>query len=231
MSGTSKLFADIDAQYADRVATMSDEAKMLVGLPYLANTSDLIHARAKARRLQSEYNKTGLTSALDAPSSSSTLAEGQNLMSDDRKRLLSQLLELPPSAVEKVEIEPPLYVDYGTNIKPEGAFYANYNTTILDCSEVRLGDGVLFGPNVSIYCGTHSVSVKERKEGLERSLPVSIGRDTWVGGGTIIMAGVTIGMGCTIGAGSVVTKDIADWSVAVGTPCRVLRTLSEDERA
>ena len=96
---------------------------------------------------------------------------------------------------------------------------------------MRLGDGVLFGPNVSIYCGTHSVSVKERKQGLERSLPVAIGRDTWVGGGSIIMAGVTIGKGCTIGAGSVVTKDVPDWSVAAGTPCRVLRTLSEAERA
>ncbi|KAJ1020179.1 hypothetical protein NDA16_004459 [Ustilago loliicola] len=135
MSGTSKLFACIDAQYADKVSAMSEEAKMLVGLPYLANTEDLIRDRVKARRLQNEYNKTGPTSALDAPSSSSTLAPGQNLMSDDRKRLLSELLELPPAAVEKVEIEPPLYVDYGTNIKPEGAFYANYNTTILDCSE------------------------------------------------------------------------------------------------
>lgn len=231
MSGTSKLFQDIDRQYGDKVSTMSEESKMLVGLPYLANTEHLIRARVKARRLQNEYNKTQPTSALDHTTSGAALAEGQNLMSEDRKRLLSELLELPPSQVAKVEIEPPLYVDYGTNIKPEGAFYANYNTTILDCSEVRLGDGVLFGPNVSIYCGTHSVSVKERKEGLERSLPVSIGRDTWVGGGTIIMAGVSIGKGCTIGAGSVVTKNIPDWSVAAGTPCKVMRTLSEEQRA
>ena len=57
----------------------------------------------------------------------------------------------------------------------------------------------------------------------------------WVGGGTIIMAGVKtgvkIGRGCTIGAGSVVTKDIPDWSVAAGSPCKMLRTLNEDERA
>lgn len=202
---------------------------MLVGLPYLANTEHLIRARVKARRLQNEYNKTQPTSALDDPTFQ--LSEGQTLMDDTRKKLLSQLLELPEDQVAKVEIEPPLYVDYGTNIKPEGAFYANYNTTILDCSEVRLGDGVLFGPNISIYCGTHSVSVKERKQALERSLPVSIGKDTWVGGGTIIMAGVNIGRGCTIGAGSVVTRNIPDWSVAAGSPCRVLRTLTEDERA
>lgn len=202
---------------------------MLVGLPYLANTEHLIRARVKARRLQNEYNKTQPTSALDDPNFK--LSDGQTLMDDTRKKLLSQLLELPEEQVAKVEIEPPFYVDYGTNIKPEGAFYANYNTTILDCSEVRLGDGVLFGPNISIYCGTHSVSVKERKLALERSLPVSIGKDTWVGGGTIIMAGVNIGQGCTIGAGSVVTRNIPDWSVAAGSPCRVLRTLTEEERA
>lgn len=229
MSGTSKLFQDIDRQYGDKVATMSEEAKMLVGLPYLANTENLIRARVRARRLQTEYNKTQPTSALD--DQTNHFKHGQTVMSEDRKRLLSELLQVPLSQVANVEIEPPLWVDYGTNIKPEGAFYANYNTTILDCSEVRLGDGVLFGPNVSIYCGTHSVSVKERKEGLERSLPVSIGKDTWVGGGTIIMAGVTIGRGCTIGAGSVVTKNISDWSVAAGTPCKVMRTLTQDERA
>lgn len=202
---------------------------MLVGLPYLANTEQLIRGRVKARRLQTEYNKTQPTSVLDDPNFK--LAEGQTLMDQTRKKLLAELLELPEERVANVEIEPPLWVDYGTNIKPLGSFYANYNTTILDCSEVTLGDGVLFGPNISIYCGTHSVSVKERKQTLERSLPVSIGKDTWVGGGSIIMAGVTIGQGCTIGAGSVVTRSIPDWSVAAGSPCRVLRTLNEDERA
>ncbi|EST05709.1 Maltose/galactoside acetyltransferase [Kalmanozyma brasiliensis GHG001] len=229
MSGTSKLFASIDAQYGSQISSMTEESKMLVGLPYLANTEHLIRGRVKARRLQTLYNATQPTSALD--DATAAFNQGQTVMSEDRKRLLSELLETSQESLAKVEFEPPLWVDYGSNIKLEGAFYANYNTTILDCSEVRLGDGVLFGPNVSIYCGTHSVSVKERKEGLERSLPVSIGRDTWVGGGSIIMAGVTIGVGCTIGAGSVVTKSIPDWSVAAGSPCRVLRTLSEEERA
>lgn len=231
MSGTSKLYESIDRQYGDKVKTMAEEEKMLVGLPYLANTEHLIRARIRARRLQTLYNATSPTSALDSTPGSQPLAENQTVMSEDRKLLLSQLLDVPLSSVSRIEIEPPLWVDYGTNIKCEGAFYANYNTTILDCSEVRLGDGVLFGPNVSIYCGTHSVSVRERKEGLERSLPVSIGADTWVGGGSIIMAGVRIGRGCTIGAGSVVTRDVPDWSVAAGSPCRVLRTLSEEERA
>jgi acetyltransferase-like isoleucine patch superfamily enzyme len=70
--------------------------------------------------------------------------------------------------------------DFGPNIHFEGDFYCNFNTTILDCSEVKIGNGVLFGPNVHIYAATHSVSITEREAGYERALPVSIGRNTWV---------------------------------------------------
>jgi len=44
------------------------------------------------------------------------------------------------------------------------------------------------------------------------------------------MAGVVIGDGCTVGAGSVVTRDIPDYSVAVGNPARVIATVPEEER-
>lgn len=70
--------------------------------------------------------------------------------------------------------------DFGPNIKFEGDFYCNFNTTILDCAEVHMGHGVLFGPNVHIYAATHSVSVTEREQGYERALPVSIGTNTWM---------------------------------------------------
>lgn len=43
-------------------------------------------------------------------------------------------------------LQPPFYCDYGTNIKLEGSFYANFNTVILDCATVTIGTGVLFGP-------------------------------------------------------------------------------------
>ena len=47
----------------------------------------------------------------------------------------------------------------------------------------------------------------------------------WIGGGAILLPGVTIGKGSVIGAGAVVTKDIPPYTVAVGNPARVLRTL------
>lgn len=54
---------------------------------------------------------------------------------------------------------------------------------------------------------------------------VSIGEGTWIGAGTTILPGVNIGKWCTIGAGSVVTKDIPDFSLAVGNRCKIIKTL------
>ena len=59
------------------------------------------------------------------------------------------------------------------------------------------------------------------------SKPIVIEDDCWLGGGVIVLAGVTIGKGSVIGAGSIVTKDIPPYSVAVGNPCKVMRTIED----
>lgn len=145
--------------------------------------------------------------------------------------MLASLFGVPASNMQVVEIEPPLWVDFGTNIKLEGAFYANWNTTFVDSAEIRIGSGTLFGPNVHVYSGTHSISAAERAKGFERAAPVAIGRDCWLAGNSTVMPGVTIGDNVTIGAGSVVTTNIPSFSVAVGVPARVIRTLAPHERS
>ena len=55
--------------------------------------------------------------------------------------------------------------------------------------------------------------------------PVTIGNNVWIGGSVTILPDVTIGDNVTIGAGSVVTKDIPSNSIAVGNPCKVIKTL------
>jgi len=60
--------------------------------------------------------------------------------------------------------------------------------------------------------------------------PVTIGDGSWIGHGTVILPGATIGRHCVIGANSVVTGEIPDYSVAVGSPARVIKTLV-DERS
>ncbi len=56
-----------------------------------------------------------------------------------------------------------------------------------------------------------------------RRLPVRIGRDCFIGGGSTIGPGVTIGNQVIVGAGSVVTQDVPDHSIVVGNPARVVR--------
>ena len=84
----------------------------------------------------------------------------------------------------------------------------------------------MFGPFVSIFAATHETEVQSRRDNIEFARKVVIGDDCWIGGQTVILPGVTIGKGCTIGAGSVVSRDIPDWSVAMGSPARVVKEVT-----
>jgi maltose O-acetyltransferase len=60
--------------------------------------------------------------------------------------------------------------------------------------------------------------------------PVSIGANTWIGGGVTINPGVSIGADVVIGSGSVVTRSIPDRVLAAGVPARVLRPITDADR-
>ncbi len=59
---------------------------------------------------------------------------------------------------------------------------------------------------------------------------MTIGDNVWIGGSSTVLPGVTIGNNVVIGAGSVVTKDVPDNVIAAGNPCRVIRTITEEDR-
>lgn len=88
----------------------------------------------------------------------------------------------------------------------------------------------MFGPNVTVATANHPIDPELRARGLQYNKDVFIGENTWIGAGAVIVPGVRIGKNTVIGAGSVVTRDIPDGVVAVGTPCRVLRTVGEHDR-
>ncbi|MDE6326211.1 MAG: sugar O-acetyltransferase [Duncaniella sp.] len=126
-------------------------------------------------------------------------------------------------------IHSPFHCDFGTNIRVGDNFIANYNLTILDETDVTIGDNVFIGPNVSIYTVTHALDISQRNDGLMQARPVTIGDNVWICGNCVILPGVTIGEGSVIGAGSVVTRDIPPHTLAVGNPCRPLRPITETD--
>lgn len=131
---------------------------------------------------------------------------------------------------DKAFINPPFYCDYGTHIEVGKNFFANYNCTIIDVAKVIIGDNCQMAPNVAIYTAGHPVHPVSRNSLYEYGIGVTIGDNVWIGGNTVILPGVHIGSNTVIGAGSVVTKDIPDWVVAAGNPCKVIRQITEADR-
>ena len=126
-------------------------------------------------------------------------------------------------------VNPPFFCDYGTNIEVGKSFFANYTCTIIDVAKVRIGDNCQFAPNVSIYTAGHPIHPVSRNSLYEYGKEVIIGDNVWIGGNTVICPGVHVGSNTVIGAGSVVTRDIPDWCVAAGNPCRVIRKITDDD--
>lgn len=148
--------------------------------------------------------------------------------SEMAKRLEIQK-ELFAEMGENCYIEPPLHANWGINTHLGNSVYANFNLTLVDDTDIYIGNNVLIGPNVVIDAGTHPIHPELRRKQAQYNVPVHIGNNVWIGAGSIILPGVRIGDNTVIGAGSVVTKDIPENVVAVGNPCRVLRKINEKD--
>jgi len=188
------------------MSVRTEREKMLAGEPYLAGDPELRGERLRARRLCSLYNAT----APDAQ--------------EQRQELLRDLLG---AVGADVEIEPPFFCDYGSNVKLGSGVFLNFGCVVLDCNRVVIGDRSLLGPGVHIYAAYHPVDPAARSTGRELAAPVVVGSNGWIGGQAIVCPGVTIGDNTTVGAGSVVVKSLPANVVAAGNPCRVLRSLEQ----
>lgn len=142
---------------------------------------------------------------------------------EERVRLMNEIF----GKETKAWIEPPFYFCYGTNIEIGEGTYLNFNCNFVDDTKIIIGKNVLFGPAVTIATVGHPINPNYRE--YMYADPVKVGDNCWIGAGSIICPGVTIGENSVIGAGSVVTKDIPANSVAVGNPCKVLRTINEHD--
>lgn len=128
-------------------------------------------------------------------------------------------------------IEPPFHSNWGgKNVHFGNDVYANFNLTLVDDTHIYVGDGTLFGPNVTVATAGHPIDPELRRKGYQYNAPVKIGKNCWIGAGALLLPGVCVGDNTVIGAGSVVTRDIPSGVVAVGNPCRVLREISQHDK-
>ncbi|MEU0576257.1 sugar O-acetyltransferase [Streptomyces griseoincarnatus] len=178
--------------------------RMLAGDLYIADDPEIGRRLERAMRLAARYQATFV---------------------DERDQAKAVLAELLGSVGEDVEIRPPLFVDYGSNITVGARTFVNYHLTALDVAAITIGEDCQIGPNVQLLTPTHPVEPGPRRDKLEAARPITIGDNVWIGGGAIVCPGVTIGDNSVIGAGAVVTKDVPANVVAVGNPARPVRSL------
>jgi acetyltransferase-like isoleucine patch superfamily enzyme len=96
-------------------------------------------------------------------------------------------------------------------------------------ASIVIGSYCDIAPCATIISGSHEISrVGPRAAGAGQSRSIVIEDGVWIGAGSIILGGVRIGKHSVIGAGSVVVHDIPPNSVALGSPCRATRLISEE---
>lgn len=183
----------------------TNRERMLAGDLYVADDPENERRAQRAARLADAY----LRATLAADSAARGLLE-------------ALLGHLGPDAI----IKPPLFVDYGENLRVGARTFVNTNLTALDVAPITIGTDCQIGPNVQLLTPTHPIDPQRRRERLEAAKPITIGDNVWLGGGVIVCPGVTIGENSVIGAGSVVTRDVPADVVAAGNPARTIRRIT-----
>ena len=184
--------------------------RMRAGELYLADDPEIAEAHLRAVDAMTAYN----TSSARDP--------------EERRLLLERLLG---AVGPETELRPPVYVDYGSQVRIGARCFANYGLVALDVADIVIGDDVQIGPNVQLLTPTHPLEPTPRRDKWEAAQPITIGNNVWLGGGVIVLAGVTIGDDTVVGAGSVVTRDLPAGVLALGNPARVVRELSDPSGA
>lgn len=192
---------------ASNFAQMSEQQKCAAGMWYLADADpEAVRLMSETEELCQQYNRTS------------------RMQPEEQKRILAQLF---PHRGEGVTILAPVFADYGSRCFIGEGTFINHGAYLMDGAPITIGKNCFIGPNFGAYTAQHPLLPEERNRCLEKASPITIGDNCWLGGDVKVMPGVTIGEGTVIGAGSVVTKDIPAGVIALGAPCKVVRSITE----
>ncbi len=118
----------------------------------------------------------------------------------------------------KVQLSESLYFYNGANIVINNGVRLGSFCKIWDFCEVILGEDLLASHNLTIISATHDLYSLANKSG-----PVIIGANCWIGANVTIVGPVRIGNNVIIGAGAFVKNDLPESSICGGVPARVIR--------
>lgn len=118
-------------------------------------------------------------------------------------------------------------ISVGNNV-----FIGEDNLFICTKAKVKIGDGVMFGPNVKVITGGHEtritdmpmymISDKDKASDLDRDIIFE--GDNWIGANVTILRGVIIAKGTVVGAGAVVTHSTQPFSIVAGVPAKKIKS-------
>ncbi|SIO85715.1 sugar O-acetyltransferase [Nocardiopsis sp. JB363] len=139
------------------------------------------------------------------------------------RELLARLIGKPVD--ESVTVFPPFYSDFGKNIRLGERVFINSGCKFQDQGGVVIGDDCLIGHNTVLATLDHDIAPSRRAD--MHPAPITIGHNVWIGANATILPGVTIGDDAVVGAASVVTKDVPEGSIVIGSPARVVRSVTD----
>ena len=102
--------------------------------------------------------------------------------------------------------------------------FINGNLLAMSRGGITIKDNVQIAANVQLLSNNHDPYDRQ----ILTCKPIVIGDGAWIGAGASIMSGVTIGKHAIVGAASVVTHDVPDYGVVVGSPAHLIKTLDAD---
>lgn len=98
-------------------------------------------------------------------------------------------------------------------------------------STIRIGNNVMFGPEVALIAGNHRtnllgrfmVDISNQEKEPRDDIGIVVEDDVWVGTRAIILDGVRVGRGAIVGAGAIVTRDVPAYAIVAGIPAKVIK--------
>lgn len=118
-------------------------------------------------------------------------------------------------------LTPPFQIDCASRLFLGKNVFANHGLTVMSLGSITIDDGVMMGPEVALLTVNH----EPKNIRVVKAAEIHIKKNAWLGARAIVLPGVTIGENAIVGSGAVVTKDVPDNAVVVGSPARVIKTL------